>query len=259
MNPFEKDVTRDGKMCDPGEPVTGRVHSIMSMGGVDGPGIRCVVFLQGCFVGCAYCHNPDTWAVKGGEIMSSREVAQKVLRYKTYFGKDGGITVSGGEPLMQADFVNDIFVQMKKEGISTCLDTSGHGCPKEKLKTILSNTDITLCDIKFTTPEGYERYSNGSLETVLDFLREAQKAHVRIWIRHVVVPGITEDEDDIKRLVEIAEGYEGVERIELLPFHKMCMPKYEAMGIEFPLAQTPECSQARARELSELIPSKYTV
>ncbi|MCR5830033.1 MAG: pyruvate formate lyase-activating protein [Lachnospiraceae bacterium] len=250
-------MSEKDNFVDNGSLQTGRIHSIMSMGGVDGPGIRCVVFLQGCSVGCAYCHNPDTWTREGGDLMSSDEVAQKVLRYRTYFGKNGGLTVSGGEPLMQAAFVSELFGLMKKEGISTCLDTSGHGCTGEKLAALLKNTDITLCDIKFTSQEDYKRYSNGSLDVVKNFLEEASKAHVRIWIRHVVIPGITENEEGIKRLVRIAECYEGVERIELLPFHKMCIPKYEALGIPFQLADVPECTGKRIKELQMLIPEKY--
>jgi len=229
----------------------------MSMGGVDGPGIRCVVFMQGCPMRCAYCHNPDTWKNEGGEELTIDEVAEKVLRYRTYFGKEGGLTVSGGEPLMQNDFVNGLFEKMRAEGISTCLDTSGHGCSGEKLETLLSNTDITLCDIKFTTDGDYKRYSYGSLETVRNYLEKASKAHVRIWIRHVVVPGITDGEENIKRLSEIADCFEGVERIELLPFHKMCIPKYEALGIPFPLADVPECKKSRIESLMALIPEKY--
>ncbi len=238
-------------------PLTGRIHSFMSMGGVDGPGIRCVVFLQGCPMRCAYCHNPDTWTTEGGEILSAEEVVKKVLRYRTYFGREGGITVSGGEPLMQARFVNEVFEKMRKEGVSTCLDTSGHGCTGKMLETLLSNTDITLCDIKFTSEEDYKRYSNGSLGVVKNFLEQASKAGVRIRIRHVVVPGITDGEENIRRLAEIADSFEGVERIELLPFHKMCIPKYEALGIAFPLADVPECPGQKTEELMKLIPGKY--
>jgi len=251
------DMVNKEECVNNGSLQMGRIHSIMSMGGVDGPGIRCVVFLQGCPVGCAYCHNPDTWSYEGGELMDSEEVAQKVLRYKTYFGENGGITVSGGEPLMQAVFVTELFERLKKEGISTCLDTSGHGCAGERLRKLLDVTDITLCDIKFTSEEDYKRYSNGSLETVKKYLEAASKANVRIWIRHVVIPGITENEEGIKKLVEIADRYDGIERIELLPFHKMCIPKYEALGIEFPLADVPECSAASASQLSMIIPEKY--
>ncbi|MCR5520587.1 MAG: pyruvate formate lyase-activating protein [Lachnospiraceae bacterium] len=229
----------------------------MSMGGVDGPGIRCVVFFQGCPMRCAYCHNPDTWTDGGGELLDVREVAEKVLRYRTYFGKEGGLTVSGGEPIVQAGFVTALFDRMHEEGISTCLDTSGHGCTGKKLADLLEKTDITLCDIKFTTQEDYKRYTNGSLAVVLRFLEEASKSNVRIWIRHVVVPGITENEENIKRLAEIADRFKGVERIELLPFHKMCIPKYEALGIAFPLADVPECPAKRAEELAALLPEKY--
>ncbi len=253
---MNNDSTADRYIDRPSRGTLGRIHSVMSMGGVDGPGIRCVVFLQGCPMRCAYCHNPDTWTADGGELMSVEEVAKKVLRYKTYFGKDGGLTVSGGEPLMQADFVTELFDRMHKEGVSTCLDTSGHGCVGEKLQKLLSKTDITLCDVKFTSEDGYRRYSNGSLAVVSDFLSEASKAHVRIWIRQVTVPGITDDTENIKRLTKIADRY-GVERIELLPFHKMCIPKYESLGMEFPLADVPECTGKKTDELSRLIPDRY--
>ncbi len=244
-------------MCDKATDKKGRIHSVMSMGGVDGPGIRCVVFLQGCPMRCAYCHNPDTWANEAGELLSVDRIAEKVLRYRTYFGKEGGITVSGGEPLVQASFVAGLFERMHEEGVSTCLDTSGHGCSGEKLDDLLEKTDITLCDVKFTTDDDYKRYSNGSLATVMNFLEKASKARVRIWIRHVVVPGITENEDNIKRLIGIAERYKGVERIELLPFHKMCIPKYDALGIVFPLADVPECPPLVTEQLEEYIPAKY--
>ena len=242
------------KVRDKASEKKGRIHSVMSMGGVDGPGIRCVVFLQGCPMRCAYCHNPDTWTPDGGEILSAEEVAEKVLRYRTYFGDNGGLTVSGGEPLMQAEFVTGLFNLMREEGISTCLDTSGHGCAGEKLEALLAKTDITLCDIKFTDESAYKRYTKGSLEQVQGFLKVADAAGVRIWIRHVVVPGITDSKENIERLVRTAGQYRRVERIELLPFHKMCIPKYEALGLEFPLADVPECSNSRAEELAALIP-----
>ena len=241
-------------MRDKASEKKGRIHSVMSMGGVDGPGIRCVVFLQGCPMRCAYCHNPDTWTPDGGEVLSAEEVAEKVLRYRTYFGDNGGLTVSGGEPLMQVEFVTGLFGLMREEGISTCLDTSGHGCAGEKLEALLAKTDITLCDIKFTDESAYKRYTKGSLEQVQGFLKVADAAGVRIWIRHVVVPGITDSRENIERLVRIAGQYRRVERIELLPFHKMCIPKYEALGLEFPLADVPECSNSRAEELAALIP-----
>ena len=242
------------KVRDKASEKKGRIHSVMSMGGVDGPGIRCVVFLQGCPMRCAYCHNPDTWTPDGGEVLSAEEVAEKVLRYRTYFGDNGGLTVSGGEPLMQAEFVTGLFGLMREEGISTCLDTSGHGCAGEKLEALLAKTDITLCDIKFTDESAYKRYTKGSLEQVQGFLKAADAAGVRIWIRHVVVPGITDSKENIERLVRTAKQYRRVERIELLPFHKMCIPKYEALGLEFPLADVPECSNSRAEELAALIP-----
>ena len=248
--------------------VKGRIHSFQSLGAVDGPGLRFVVFLQGCPMRCMYCHNPDTWLPEGGTEYTVKEVVSKILRYRTYFGKDGGVTVSGGEALMQAEFVTELFRALKAEGINTCLDTSGvmrAGSPdavqddystnvEHVLPDLLSVTDLVICDIKFTTEKDYLTYTGGSLSSVLSFLSLTQTAGVPLWVRHVVVPGFTDSEEEVRAMVSLARRYDNLTRIELLPFRKLCVTKYEQLGIPFRCADIPECDEATIRRLSALIP-----
>ncbi len=230
----------------------GRVHSFQSMGAVDGPGLRCVVFMQGCPLRCVYCHNPDTHSFDGGEGYTPEEMLQKILRFKSYI-KNGGVTVSGGEPLMQAEFVKELFTLLRENGIHTALDTSGIG-NLEEAKELLSVTDLVLLDIKFLDRESYNKYCNGDFEQVLDFLKLTKEMGVPLWIRQVIVPGINNTEANIAALVEFLQGHENVKKIELLPFRKLCVPKYENLGIPFPLANTPEMPQSGIDKLYRLIP-----
>lgn len=231
--------------------MTGKVHSFTSMGAVDGPGVRLVVFMQGCPIRCAYCHNPDTWDCDGGSDCTSDEIVAKALRFKPYFGKDGGVTVSGGEALAQADFVAELFEKLHKNGINTALDTSGvclHGAEK-----VLAHTDLVICDIKFTSEDDYRTYCKADYARVLDFLRLTEEMNVPLWIRQVIVPTLNDTPDSVKRLCECARKYSNLRKIELLPFRKLCMEKYERMGIVFPFADKAECSQKKIDELSELL------
>ena len=217
----------------------GRIHSFQSLGTVDGPGVRAVVFMQGCPLRCVFCHNPDTWDFDGGRLVSAREMADKVLRLRSYFGKDGGITVSGGEPLMQAEFVKALFEICRSEGIHCALDTSG--CIwNDDVEQLLSLTDLVLLDYKFTDDEAYERGSGCSRKAVEEFLFRLQSMDKRVWIRHVIVPSLTDENESVKRIYALKERFSCIEKIELLPFRKLCIEKYRAMGIEFPLADTPE-------------------
>jgi len=227
--------------------MTGRIHSIQTMGAVDGPGLRGVVFLQGCPMRCAYCHNPDTWAFEGGQEVSAQDLCRKLIRYRTYY-KNGGVTVSGGEPLMQSEFVSVLFSLLHQEGIHTALDTSGMASA-EAAKRVLPHTDLVLCDIKFPTDDMYLKYTGMSMQPVLDFLSEAERAGVPFWVRHVVVPGLTDSEEEVLSVLRIARQFKGFERLELLPFRKLCLSKYQAMNLPFPLEDTPECSPDRIREL----------
>ena len=235
--------------------ITGRIHSFQSLGAVDGPGLRFVVFLQGCPLRCMYCHNPDTWEPSGGTEYTVDEVVAKVLRYRTYFGKEGGVTVSGGEALLQGRFVAALFARLHEEGIHTCLDTSGIGS-EESVRAVLSVTDLVICDIKFTKEEDYLSHTKGSLSSVLHFLSHTQTAGVPLWVRHVVVPGYTDSEDEVRAMIDLARRYENLRKIELLPFRKLCMTKYESLGISFPCAGIPECDEATIRKLTECIPEE---
>lgn len=231
--------------------MNGRIHSIQTMGAVDGPGIRAVVFLQGCPLRCAYCHNPDTWDFSGGEAVSSDFVSEKILRLKNFYQK-GGVTVSGGEPLLQGSFVNDLFRIMHENGLHTALDTSGIGSD-ESIALALEYTDLVLCDIKFPTEELYRSHTGGSLTKVLSFLEKAASKNLPLWVRHVVVPGLTDTEDSIKEIGKIAKSFKNLQKIELLPFKKICTVKYEKMGIPFPLSDVPECKKEAIERLEKLL------
>lgn len=230
--------------------MTGRVHSFQTMGAVDGPGVRFVVFLQGCPLRCAYCHNPDTWDPQGGEEYTPEAVCEKILRYRPYL-KHGGVTVSGGEPLLQAPFVAELFRLLRAEGIHTALDTSGIG-NLEQARAVLAETDLVLCDLKFADAEAYRAHCGASFDQVLQFLSLTEAIHVPLWVRHVVVPGLTDGPAQVREIARIAGRFSNLQKLELLPFRKLCAEKYERMGIPFPLADTPEMEEESLRELEQL-------
>ena len=228
--------------------MTGNIHSIQSLGAVDGPGVRCVVFMQGCPLRCAYCHNPDTWSPEGGTPTTVDELTRRVLRFRPYWKNGGGVTVSGGEPLLQADFVAEFFERLHQEGVHTALDTSGVG-RLDAAERVLENTDLVLCDIKFLTSEDYRRYCRADMANVEGFLSLTAEKNVPLWIRHVVVPGLTDAPEHLRRVKAKAQSYHNFEKLEFLPFHKLCMEKYERMGIEFPLKDVPGMTDNRLKEL----------
>lgn len=234
-----------------GDVMKGRVNSFQSMGAVDGPGIRFVVFLQGCPLRCAYCHNPDTWNADGGDEYSIDEVVRKILRCRPYFGEQGGVTVSGGEPLLQWKFVAELFRVLKAEGVHTALDTSGIGTISGA-EAVLRHTDLVLCDLKFSAEEEYRQHCKGSLSQVLSFLELTENRNIPLWVRHVVVPGLTDGEEKISDIVRLARQHSNLEKIELLPFRKICAAKYDALGIPFPLAGSDECPDGTIRKLNGL-------
>ncbi len=212
--------------------MTGKVHSIQSLGTLDGPGVRFVVFLQGCNLRCGCCHNPDTWDCNGGREASVSEIIEKVQRYKGYFGKDGGITLSGGEPLLQAGFAERIFSECKKIGIHTCLDTSGSILNDDVFK-LLDVTDRVLLDVKYPTDEQYRRYVGCGIKTPLDFLAVLNQKNIPTTLRQVTIPTLNDSDESIEFLNGLAEQYPCVDKIELLPFKKICTVKYEQMGLPF--------------------------
>lgn len=231
--------------------MTGRIHSIQTLGAVDGPGIRAVVFMQGCPLRCAYCHNPDTWDFSGGEEVTPEYVAGKILRLKNFYAK-GGVTVSGGEPMIQGAFVRDLFEIMHANNLHTALDTSGIASD-ESIDFALQHTDLVLCDIKFPTEELYKAHSGGSLLKVLSFLQKVTEKNIPLWVRHVVVPDLTDTEKSVKEIVRIAKSFKTLQKIELLPFKKICQPKYEKMGVPFPLDHVPECPKDTIERLQKLL------
>lgn len=230
--------------------MTGYIHSLESMGAVDGPGLRFVIFMAGCSLRCSYCHNPDTWDMKNSEEYTPEQLLLKVLRYKPYFKENGGVTVSGGEPLLQAEFVAELFKLLHENGIKTALDTSGT-VTGEHVKAVLENTDLVMCDIKFPTQQLYERHCGGSFDTVMEFLSLAEKANADLWVRHVVIPSITDSKESIKQISDIAKSFSNHKKTQLLPFKKLCEFKYKELGIEFPFKNIPECDEETIKKLSE--------
>ena len=216
----------------------GRVSSLQSLGTVDGPGLRYVIFLQGCPLRCVYCHNPETWDPAGGTEYAPEELVEKVLRCRSYFGEQGGVTVSGGEPLLQAPFVAELFRQLKEAGIHTALDTSGAGDLKQAAQ-VLDWTDLVLLDLKFPDEAGYRRYCRGSWAQTQAFAALAGEKHVPLWVRHVVVPGLNDSLEDLRAIQAQAESLPGFQKLEWLPFHNMCLEKYQQLGLPFPLEGTP--------------------
>lgn len=232
--------------------IKGRVHSVQSLGTVDGPGIRFIVFMQGCPLRCIYCHNPDTWKFDGGNETTVDELIQQISRCTSYFGKDGGVTVSGGEPLLQAPFVTELFKKLHELNINTALDTSGIG-NLDQARELLKYTDLILMDIKFVDDEDYEKYVKCKLSQVKKFLDLAQEMDVPFWARHVVVPGINDTVEDMQKIYDIAKGYKNFRKIEWLAFRKFCNEKYHELEIEFPLENTPQMNQKILDELDSKI------
>lgn len=230
----------------------GRVHSIQSLGTVDGPGVRFVVFTQGCCLRCKCCHNPDTWDMNSGTVYAPEEILKKALRCRDYFGKDGGITFSGGEPLLQADFVKDVFILCRKEGVNTCLDTSG--CIlNDNVKELLEYTDRVLLDFKYTSDELYKKNVGCSIEAVENFLLYLNKKNIPTTLRQVIIPTINDNEDNILKIKAIKDRYPCVDGIELLPFRKICQVKYDSLGIEFPFKDIEEPSAEIMEKLRKIL------
>ncbi|MBR5473173.1 MAG: pyruvate formate lyase-activating protein [Clostridia bacterium] len=232
--------------------IKGNVHSIQSLGTVDGPGIRFVLFMQGCNLRCGFCHNPDTWGFVGGTEYTPQEIVDKVKRYKEYFGATGGITISGGEPLLQSDFCREVFELCHKEGINTCLDTSG-SIFNDSVKELLSHTDRVLLDVKFTNDADYREYAGCSIDKPLEFLKYLDSRKIPTTLRHVIVPTVTDGEENVKKIKEIANANSCVDKIELLPFRKICQTKYDNMNLEFRFGDLPEPTQDKMQELNNLI------
>ena len=228
-----------------------KIHSIESMGLVDGPGIRTVLFLQGCRLRCRYCHNPDTWQLSGEKEMDVDQIMKMLKRYRPYYGKTGGVTCSGGEPLLQAEFVTELFKACKAENISTCLDTAGYG--NGSYDALLDYTDLVIFDIKHMVPENYHELTGGEITVATAFLEAVKANGVPLWIRHVVVPGLTDGESHIRQLGEMIKTIPNVQKVELLPYHTMCVEKYHALGIPYSLENVPSLEQKKLQYLQNVL------
>ena len=230
--------------------MTGYIHSFESFGTVDGPGIRYVVFLQGCPLRCQYCHNPDTWG-QGGTPYTAEEVATRALKYRNYFGNNGGVTVTGGEPLVQMDFVIELFTILKRYGVHTCVDTSGitfnpeSDKSVEKHEQLIKVTDLFLLDIKHIDDEACKKLTGKSNAHTLAFAKFLSERGKKMWIRQVLVPKITDGEDTLRRTRAFIQTLSTVEKVEVLPYHTMGINKYEKLGIEYPLGDLAAPSKER--------------
>lgn len=212
-----------------------KVHSIESFGTVDGPGIRFVLFLQGCHLQCKYCHNRDTWDINGGSYQSLDAIFNKIIRYKNYICPSGGVTVTGGEPLLQVKFLISLFTKLKQEGIHTCIDTSGMVSITDDIKTLLSLTDLVLLDIKHINSDKCKNLVGFGNEKELAFARYLSDNNIHMWIRQVLVPGYTDDEQDLLQLKDFIDSLNTVDKIEVLPYHDMGRYKWEKLGLKYQL------------------------
>ena len=223
------------------------------MGLVDGPGIRVVIFMQGCPLRCLFCHNPDTWKKSENYLTTSKEIVDTVRKYRSYIEDNGGITLSGGEPLYQSEFTLDILKMCKKAGIHTCLDTSGVGYDKKYLEDILKYTDLIILDIKAIDEDNYKKMTGKSMEEFNYFLNKVQKLQKKLWLRQVIVPTINDDIDYIKRLKKYISKIRNVEKVELLPYHTMGVDKYKKLNLKYRLDNIEAMDKEKCSELEKLL------
>lgn len=239
----------------------GNIHSTESFGTVDGPGIRYVVFTQGCLLRCQYCHNADTWKIGTGKEMSVSEIIDELTSYLPFIeASNGGITVSGGEPLLQIPFLIELFKECKKLGVHTCIDTSG-GCYstaetfQQNLKELLKYTDLILLDLKHIHPDKHKKLTGMPNKHILEFARFLSEQNIPVWIRHVLVPSVTDSEEDLRKLGEFIATLDNVEKIEILPYHKLGVYKWEALGMTYPLKGIEPPSDEQVEKAKEILTS----
>ncbi len=232
--------------------IKGRVHSIQSLATVDGPGVRFAVFMQGCPLRCKCCHNPDTWVFEGGKEYSAEEIVEQAARFKEYFGDKGGITLSGGEPLMQAEFCAEVFELCHKKGINTCLDTAGI-LLDDKVKRLLSVTDRVLLDIKYTDEILYQENVGCSIDGPMAFLDCLKELGIATTLRQVIIPTVNDGDENALALKKIVESHPNIDKVELLPFRKICQVKYDSMGIPFPFGELDEGAADLIKRLEAII------
>lgn len=238
--------------------ITGKIHSLESFGSADGPGVRYIVFLQGCRMRCKYCHNPDTWSLENGQEQTPEEVLKKALRYKSYWGKNGGITVSGGEALLQIDFVLELFRLAKEKGIHTTIDTAGNPFTREgeffeKFQELIKVTDLFLLDIKQMDTEAHKSLTGHTNENILDMATYLSEQGKDMWIRYVLVPGYTDSEEDIRNLHDFIETLDNVKRVEVLPYHTLGVFKWEQLGVPYTLEGVNPPSKESVEKANQIL------
>ena len=230
--------------------VKGNIDSFETMGLVDGPGVRFVVFMQGCPLRCAYCHNPETWSDKKKIEMTAEELVKKILKYRTYFGDEGGVTFSGGEPLRQPEFLLEALKECKKQNIHTCLDTSGFG---ENYEEILDYVDLVILDVKAIVPEKYKALTGQAIDKYNKFLETCQEKDKKLWLRQVIVPGYNDTKEDVLKLKAYIKNIKNVEKVELLPYHSMAKEKYKNLGIKYRLDDVVDMDKEKCKQLEKLL------
>ena len=237
----------------------GRIHSLESFGTVDGPGTRFVVFVQGCPMRCAYCHNPDTQPMQGGTLMSPEEIIEQYLRNEPFYRSGGGLTVTGGEPLMQVDFLIDLFTVAKEHNIHTCIDTSGIAFNRKneallsKFDKLMTLTNLVMLDIKHINPEKHVWLCEQPNENILDFAKYLEEKGVDMWIRHVIVPGITDEDEYLFKLGEFIGQFKNLKALDALPYHTMGETKYKQLNKEYRLAGVPAMDKSVLLKKKEVI------
>jgi pyruvate formate lyase activating enzyme len=239
----------------------GYIHSIESFGSVDGPGIRFSIFLQGCPMRCQFCHNPDSWAVSKQQEMTAEELLDKAERFRSYWGDKGGITVSGGEALLQIDFLLELFTKAHERGINTCLDTSAqpfrrHGEWFDKFEALMQVTDTILLDIKHIRDDEHRKLTRCSNQNILDCARYLSDIRKPVWIRHVLVPGITDKDEYLHELADFLSTLQNIERIDVLPYHTLGIFKYEKLGIPYPLDRVEPPTKERIENAKTILGAK---
>lgn len=238
--------------------VTGQVHSTESFGSVDGPGIRFIVFMQGCRMRCQFCHNPDTWKIGTGVERTTDDVLEEALKYREFWGQKGGITVSGGEPLLQMDFLIDLFRKAKAEGVSTTLDTCGKPFTREepffsKFQELMTVTDLLLFDIKHIDNKAHKELTTQSNDNILDMANYLSEINQPVWIRHVLVPFRSDYDEFLIRLDEFIKTLKNVDKVEILPYHTMGKYKWDELGLKYPLEGIEPTTEDRVKNAKRLL------
>lgn len=246
------------QQCNTDANIMGRIHSIESFGSVDGPGVRYVIFMQGCHMRCQFCHNPDTWNMDGGEEISADALLAKALKYKSYWKNNGGITVSGGEPLLQIDFLIELFTKAKAKGVHTTLDTSGNVFTREepffgKFVELMKVTDLILLDIKQIDEEKHKKLTGWTNSNILDMAQYLSDTGKPVWIRHVLVPGGSDDDELLMRLDTFIKSLNNVQRVEVLPYHTLGTFKWDELKLDYPLKGVNPPTKERIDNANKLL------